>query len=796
MQQPIKKIPKILSPAGSYEACIAAIQHGADEVYIGGQEFGARAFAYNFTNEEIKQITRYAHIRGVAVYVTVNTLVNDQELSSIYPYLEYLYQVDVDGIIVHDFGILHYLRQVYPDWKVIASTQMNVHNLEGVNYLQQLGVFRVVLAREVDIETIRHIKQQVTGIEIEVFCHGALCVSYSGNCLLSSFIGKRSGNRGKCAQPCRLAYQMMKDQQVITQEGYYLSPKDLMTLEYLSKLLEVGVDSLKIEGRMKSPSYVALTTSIYKEALQQLANNQQIEDVEEKIAQLATAFNRNFTKGYLFFEKDRDLISEATSNHQGIQIGEVIALEQGLPVIVLHGNLHIHDGIRFVYEENSSGLMVNEMYVQGKLVKAAKQGELMTLETKLPIHVGSKVYKTLDAKQQKQVEMQLDKELKKSLITMEVYAQVGKPLVITLHDQNHQVSFQSSYLVEKALNHPMTAKDIYQKLGQLGHTPFELDTTTIAGKIEEGIIVPVKILKEAKNTLIDALVEKRALRYPNRNKKQAFVYPALALAQENKEVQLTCKVHTLEQLTAAREAGIKTIYVDDGEVYQQSQALTPNESLAFAMPRIKDASLSYPTILESASSLLIAQLGDYPINHPNKVLESYGNTLNHVALAFALTQMHRVTLSLESDIENTKSVLTQFQKHYKQTPLVTQVVYGYMDAMLLKYCPIAKVENIVKKPCQLCRNHRYQLQDRLGYRFPMIAYRDCTVRLLNSKRHVLFEELQELINIGIHEFRLDFTIESQEETKRIIEAFQQKLSDPSYRYSFGNATFGHYYQSV
>ena len=262
----MKKI-ELLAPAGDKESLIAAVQNGADAIYLGGTLFSARAFAKNFDDEQLQWAIQYAHLYDVKIYVTVNTLFKDAEIDALISYLDKLYEFQVDALIIQDVGLFDIVRTLYPDFEIHMSTQSSIMNHYGVNYFEKCGASRVVLARENTLEDIQSICQN-TSIEIEVFVHGAMCVCYSGQCLMSSMIGKRSGNRGQCAQPCRLPYQLLKDDQVLPEKyPFILSPKDMMTIEHLGALIEAGVSSLKIEGRMKRPEYVASVTRAYRQAI-------------------------------------------------------------------------------------------------------------------------------------------------------------------------------------------------------------------------------------------------------------------------------------------------------------------------------------------------------------------------------------------------------------------------------------------------------------------------------------------------------------------------------------------------
>ena len=261
----MKKV-ELLAPAGSWESLYAAINAGCDAVYLGGYMFGARHFAPNFSNDELKEIITTCHIYGVKVYVTVNTLIKENEVQTFIDFIDFLHNNNVDAVIMQDLGMIDLVRKTYPNLEIHASTQLHIHNLEGVRFCENLGLKRVVLARETNIESVKNIKNK-TNIEIELFVHGALCVSYSGQCLMSSLIGGRSGNRGSCAGTCRLPYKLISNNKQLNEEDYVLSMKDLCTLEHIKELIESGIDSFKIEGRMKRPEYVYLAVSLYRKAI-------------------------------------------------------------------------------------------------------------------------------------------------------------------------------------------------------------------------------------------------------------------------------------------------------------------------------------------------------------------------------------------------------------------------------------------------------------------------------------------------------------------------------------------------
>ena len=336
----LKKI-ELLAPAGDQESFVAAIQNGADAIYLGGTLFNARAFAKNFDDEQLQWAVQYAHCRDVKVYVTVNTLYKDKEFPLLLEYIDRLYHFQVDALIIQDIGLFDVVKHAYPDFEIHMSTQSSIMNNSAVQYFDQIGASRVVLARENTLLEIKDICQS-TKLEIEVFIHGAICICYSGQCLMSSMIGKRSGNRGACAQPCRLQYQLVEDGKILENKiPFLLSPKDMMTIEHIPELIEAGVTSLKIEGRMKRPEYVASVVKAYRHAIDNYYQHQS-SDYQEDIADMQAMFNRNYTQGYLM--NDPYLLDGDYSGNKGVKIGQVVRYISAQKRVVIALNKTLNQG--------------------------------------------------------------------------------------------------------------------------------------------------------------------------------------------------------------------------------------------------------------------------------------------------------------------------------------------------------------------------------------------------------------------------------------------------------------------
>ena len=403
---------ELLCPVGNKEMLYQAIHNGADAVYLSGINYGARRFANNFTNEELVSAIKYSHLYGVRVYVTVNTLIYESEIEDVLEYIEFLYLNGVDAVIMQDTGLISITRKIFPELEIHASTQCHNHNEEIIKLWKDLGVKRVVFAREMSLDDIKNVS---VDIEKEVFVYGALCVCYSGCCLFSSLNGGRSGNRGECVGSCRLPYKLVKNNEVLKVDGnYILSTKEINTLDHIKELMESDITSFKIEGRMKSPSYVGYVTRMFRILIDKYYKNEELKLSNEEILNLKKLFNRDFSDGYLF--NSNDVMNIKTPNHQGIEIGEVLDVCNNRLKIRLSSDINQNDGIRFKNKDN--GMMVNMLYNdRGLLVSSVRAGNICFIDNKLGIKTGDIVLKTIDSKLVSEL---VNVSLKKIKISMEV----------------------------------------------------------------------------------------------------------------------------------------------------------------------------------------------------------------------------------------------------------------------------------------------------------------------------------------------------------------------------------------
>ena len=739
---------ELLAPAGNMEALKAAAANGCDAVYLGMQKFGARAYSCNFDEEALTEAVRFAHLRNIKLYVTMNTIVFEEELEEMRRQLAFLNELGVDGVIVQDMAVFDYLVKHFPDMEAHCSTQMGIDDLEGTLLWKQLGAKRVVLAREVEIEKAKEIRRRAD-IPLEIFVHGALCVSYSGNCLMSGLIGYRSGNRGRCVGSCRKPYELLdRASGKSLGTGYLLSTKDLNTIDHIDDLR--ALDSLKIEGRMKEPAYVANVTARYRAALDGRAS---AEDQEA----LKKTFNRTFTKGYLFHEDPKDLTNIQKPNNFGYEIGRISGMYKGMYEIRLSDSLRQNDIIRIDHDHEDINLSVVKLYDrEGNLINGADRTCYIRIKEKLSR--GDLVYKTKDALFYKELEKSIDREFRRFPLKLKVYAYPGAPLRIEAQGLGMHGTYESEEIVSEAKTHPTTAEQAEKQLSRLNDTVFTLQSLAFeAGNA----FLPVKLLNQARREIVERLYEKKLASKPRRvtaeqelGEKAVFsgTEPVLRNTsgrgdKEQEAPYLTASVTTREQQEACRRAGIKEIYFEN-IVRRNQVSYAPKEG-----------------------ELLLGGYGGlYYYKDRNPFVTDYSfNVVNSVACRRLLELgARRVTLSYELNRRQIAELLQAYEAHYGSRPPLEMIVYGRAPLLFTRYCPLKKMGQ-----CGQCKTKSYELRDEYGT-FPLLSHADCTTTILNGKILNLLDEMPGIE--GIEAFRLHFTTETPEETARIIKAAQQKLS--------------------
>lgn len=631
---------ELLAPAGNMATLKAAVQNGADAVYIGGKMYGARAFANNFTLDEIKTALKYCHLYSVKLYVTANTVIFENEIEDFLDYMKFLYESGVDAVIMQDLGMISLVRKLIPDLEIHASTQINVHNDESLFFLKNMGVKRAVLAREMSIDEIKNLK---CDIEKEIFIHGALCVSYSGQCLFSSLNGGRSGNRGECTQSCRLPYENNKTQ------NYYLSTKELCSVNHIKEILDLKINSLKIEGRMKSPTYVGYVTRIYRRLIDDYYKGLNPKITPMELYNLTTLFNRKFTDGYLFND---NIYNIKSPNHLGSHLGIVIKITKDKIFVKLDEDLYQEDGIRFC--SSNKGMIINKLYNEkGLLVNHVCKGDIAILDNKVNLKEKDSVNKTISKNLIKLIENTVPKKIP---ISFKVFAKAFNELTLTVTDDINTITLKSIKL-DKALNKPTTKEEIYSKLNKLGNTPFYLKSCEIN---LDNAFIPMKILNNLKRDIIDKLILKRT----EKENKINFKYEK-HLINENNNIP-SFLVRNEEQLKMVLGKG--RIYTEDFKLYKKYK----NSNVFYKLPRIMH---EFPDF--KGENLLISELGGiYKYSKDNFVIADYPlNITNSETVNF----LHNIGVKISTISPEVKGF--ELEKYSYPTE---KIVYGKPDLMILK----------------------------------------------------------------------------------------------------------------
>ena len=648
----MKKV-ELLAPAGNMENLISAVEAGADAVYLGGKSFGARAFSKNFSDEEIIKAINYCHLYGVKVYVTVNTIIYENEVDKFLEYIDFLHRNNVDAVLIQDLGMLDLVRKTYPNLELHSSTQMHIHNLDGTLLMQKLGVKRVVLAREVSIDEIKHIKEN-SNIELEVFVHGALCISYSGECLMSSLIGGRSGNRGECAGSCRLKYDVISNNKRINKGDYPLSTKDLNTLEYIGDLIESGVSSLKIEGRMKSKEYVYMVVSMYRKAIDSYYKNKKVEINEKDLIKLKKIFNRKYTKGFIMNTNNNDLINDYRPNHQGEKIGKIIDYKNNYAYIKLNDTLTIGSGLR-VIGSNDVGISVNEFYRNKKLVKEARKGDVISIKVKDKVSVGSDVVITLDSLLNKEIDSLIDSKLRKVNINVVLTAKINERLKLEVTDDKNNIIIYGN-IVEKSINKPTTKEDIISKLEKINDSVYKYNKLELG--IDNNIFIPLKEINELKRNMIDELNNKRLYKIDYKKEQYSINVPDF-----NKERLLS-------------------IYTNNTNNLDKKYDIVYSDILDNTIKKLPRVIKEYK---ESNEEYLVGEIGAF--NKLKNICTDFSfNVVNSYTVAFLHSLgAKRITLSYELTDDQIKELIDNYHKRYKAHPNLELIVYGYPEVMISKF---------------------------------------------------------------------------------------------------------------
>ena len=729
---------ELLSPVGDFECLKAAVQNGANAVYFAAKSFGARAFASNFDDETLEEAINYAKLRNVKTNLTLNTLIKDDEFESAFNLAKKAYEFGIDAIIIQDLGLAKELIKAFPDLPIHASTQMTIHNLEGVDQLKELGFKRVVLSRELSLEEIKYICKN-TDIEIEAFIHGALCISYSGQCLFSSMIGGRSGNRGKCAQTCRLPYELIEQKPDKTNskldKGYLLSTRDLCSLEYIPDLIDAGVTSFKIEGRMKSPEYVATVTKIYRKYIDLALDKTKKYEIEnsDKI-KLMQVFNRGgFSEGHLNSKENRNLVFKEKQNNMGLYLGKISKYNKnkGLVTVNVQSDLCIGDSISF--EKEPTKYMVSELLNKNQNIKSAKSNQTVTFgRMKGNINIGDKVYKISSKSLSDEARKSYLKENIKNQLDCKLEIKNSQKIgvYISCEKFNCNINYVYDYIPEIAQNVGVTKETIISKFNKTLDTEFEFANFDI--DLDNNLFIPVSVLNDIRRTGINIIREEiiKSFKHTAKDitlatpcyKNSSQISPKISLLLNNLDLDYS-KLDKVDKLYIPLKYFVNAKYANTLKYFSN------NFNLYIYMPTIirkNSIELSKKAIEKSINEfnikgIIISNLSELKllpsISTNLDIVGNYTLNLYNTFSAQVLSSLNFSTVTVSPELDE-KGILDLGNNSFEHNELI---VYGNIPVMTMNYCVLGKSNKCYNSCKRLCTSgNKYFLKDRMGFLFRII----------------------------------------------------------------------------
>lgn len=803
---------ELLSPVGNFECLKAAVQNGADSVYFGGDIFSARAFAKNFSTRELKNVISYAKLRGVKTNLTLNTLIKNNEFSDALELAKSAYENGIDAIIVQDLGLAMKLIHTYPDLPIHGSTQMTVHNLNGALELQELGFKRVVLSRELSANEIAYICKN-SDIEIECFIHGALCISYSGQCLFSSIIGGRSGNRGKCAGPCRLPFELLEDGKNIN-SGYLLSTRDLCGLDYLPFLIEAGVTCFKIEGRMKSPEYVATVTRIYRKYIDlACSGNEYIVDEKDR-KELLQMFNRGMSSaGHLSNEPNTKLVFKEKPNNMGLFLGIVQKYNPKKGLITLKLNEPISIGDTISLEKETGSYTVSELMKNEHNITQTEIGQIVTIgRMKGNISSGDKIFKLSSKSLNQQAQESYEKENKKIPLNCKVTIQRNKPISINVSSnssipvyKNLNVNCLLDFAPVDAKNKPLNKDTVIQQISKTASTPYIFENISVF--LDDNVFLPkLSILNELRRVALSK-VERYVLKKISRvspkiellnNKQNNYLFENSSITKDTSISLLLNVLHKDWNYSAIK--GVSNVYIPLKYFTNKSyetilKTLSKKFHIYIYMPTIvkgnyknlfysnaKSAIEKYNVsgfVISNICNIKLLNTLFKDIKKDFDIIANYTfNVFNNNSIEeLKNLNISRFTISPELD----KSTILELSKQNILPPEL--IVYGRTPLLNMNYCLLGETDLCYPNCKQRCQSsHVYELKDRLNMKFKILPDNIQTVTtIFNSKITSIAPK-----GFDISHQRIDILEESIEEINDIIEIVTQQKRLEGQEYTNGN----------
>ncbi len=797
--------PELLAPAGDWDCLKAAIENGADAIYFGLDcGFNARARAHNFHAEELPEIARTLHRRGVKGYVTLNTLAFPSELPAVAELIQQIAAAGIDAILVQDIGVLRLARAICPELAVHASTQMTLTSSECIALAEELGCERVVLARELSLDEITQIHSQ-TAMPIETFVHGALCVAYSGQCLTSESLGGRSANRGQCAQACRLPYDLIVDgvDRDLGEQKYLLSPQDLAAFDLVPQLIAAGVCSFKIEGRLKSPEYVANITRHYRKAIDEAWQGRAAQFSRQDVEEMELSFSRGFSHGWLEGCDHKMLVPAISSSKRGVLLGSILAVNHGRVRLKLESTIKRGDGLAFdsgKAEDNEQGGRVYDVIVQGRSAEAGAIGNIVELtfgHDSLDweqIWPGQRVFKTDDPELTRRLRKSYtgEKPVRRQPLVIAAEAEVGQPLRLVVRLPNgREVRLQSEEPLAEANKHALSAETLADQLGRLGGTPWELE------RVEANIIgkpmAPFSVLGKLRHAMIEALeafsqaLPPRSINFNALEQLRVESTFSASAADGTRSLPATLFVLTrsLPQLAEVLAAGIRDVYADFADIREYRQAVEHVHAVGgriwLATPRIQkpdEMGIFKLIAKKGADGVLVrnlAGLSYFPQQGLPVVCDFSLNAANELTADWLWSRgPQRITPSYDLNREQLLELVDAVPPQWLEV-----VLHQHMPLFHMEHCVFCSVmspgtnKTNCGRPCDV---HRVELRDRIGVEHPLKADVGCRNTLFNAVPQSGAELVPQLLTRGVRSFRIELLEETGSELTQVLDLYQQLLA--------------------
>ncbi|MFZ7120608.1 MAG: DUF3656 domain-containing U32 family peptidase [Eubacteriaceae bacterium] len=773
------KKPELLAPVGNVQVLKAAVFAGADAVYLGGKEFNARLNAENFSREELADVIEYCHLFNKKVYATINILIKDKEIKDVLEYIHYLYSINVDAIIIQDMGLFFLMKKIFSSLPIHSSTQMFIHSIYGVQLLESLGYERIVLARELAGKEIKDIVNKSKS-EIKIFNHGAMCICYSGQCLMSSMIGGRSGNRGCCAQPCRKYYELWENNKKID-EGYLLSPKDLNTTSIFEDIINNGVHSLKIEGRKKNADYVYTVVSAYRKLIDSYFKFKKVKITNKELKNIEQVFNRKFTSGYSPKEKlsQDELIVKDMPKNRGIYIGKINKIYSNMVSVILSESIFIGDGLLIKGKENEFGVYLKDFYnKENKKITQANIGDEILFKVEKKVKLGDKVFKTKDSMLEKEIKEILSKDFPYKLpIKGQFVLKFNEPIYSKIQYNNICVEYYSTFKIEKAINKSIDKERVKKQINKLGGTPFYFEELTL--EVEDNISIPISQINEIRRIQIKKLI------YEITDKKRTKVeiktiekeFKSNITKRNISKKKFVIKTDRLELINEIIKSDVDEIIFGGDIEFDRNKYLqvinkckSNNKDIIIAFPKVTrkdylDNLLSYMDNVKhfGMDGVLLSNYELINIFFNSKIpMEVDWNM--HIFNKYTLMQFKELNIKLAYlSVELNNNEIDYLTKN--SVIDLGIFVHGNNEVMISEY-------NLIK-----LRGNNTYLKDKRGYKFPVYTDNMDRTHIYNSKKTSLYDEIDKIT--GINKYRIDVTDESIDEVLYTIEGYNEKLKEKS-----------------